>query len=80
MYQFCRFVFNYANWSPKYKNKIKKTNLFALTREIYDICIEYETHIETLSGDTFAGKYAAILESESEAESDTNIESETLDS
>ena len=75
MYQFCRFVFNYANWSPKYKNKIKKTNLFALTREIYNICIEYETHIETLSGDTFAGKYAAILESESEAEAELELES-----
>lgn len=61
LYQLCRFLFNYITWSPENKRKIKKTKFYSLTREVKEICLGYEEHVENIS-DNFAGKSVSLCE------------------
>lgn len=61
IYQLCRFLFNYMKWSPENKSKIKKTKFYSLTREVKEICLGYEEHVENIS-DNFAGKNVSLYE------------------
>lgn len=61
IYQLCRFLFNYMNWSPENKSKIKKTKFYSLTRVVKEICLGYEEHVENIS-DNFAGKNVSLRE------------------
>jgi hypothetical protein len=61
LYQLCRFLFNYSNWSPENKAKIKITKFFSLTKSVVDKCLEYEKYIEHLSSE-FSGKVCSINE------------------
>lgn len=61
LYQLCRFLCNYTSWTPENKLKIKQTNFVCLKREVYDICLNYENHIEKLSSD-YAGQYCSLNE------------------
>lgn len=60
LYQLCRFLFNYTRWNPENKAKINKTKFIALTRKVYDICLDYETHIEKLYN--YEGKICSLNE------------------
>ena len=48
LYQLCRFLFNYSSWDIKNKNRIKKTVFVSSTQKVFDICLNYEKHIEEL--------------------------------
>ena len=63
IYQFCRFLFNYILWSSENELKIKSkpTKLNFLKREVYDICLDYETYIEKLTTE-YAGKFCSLNE------------------
>jgi hypothetical protein len=55
LYQLCRFLFNYTNWSPENKSKIKTTRFHSLSKKVVDTCIDYERDVERLSTD-FSGR------------------------
>ena len=59
LYQLCRFQFNYTKWSPENKSKIKQTRFVCLMREVYDICLDYESYVETLITE-YGGKHCAL--------------------
>jgi hypothetical protein len=61
LYQLCRFLFNYTNWSQENKSKIKKTNLYSLTKHVIDTCVKYEEEVEYMSSE-FAGKTCSLRE------------------
>jgi hypothetical protein len=61
LYQLCRFLFNYTNWSEENKSKIKKTNLYSLTKHVIDTCVKYEEEVEYMSSE-FAGKTCSLRE------------------
>ena len=61
IYQLCRFLFNYTNWSQESREKIKQTVFHSLTVDVVDICSQYEEHIEKMSTD-FAGKVCSLRE------------------
>jgi hypothetical protein len=62
LYQLCRFLFTYLHWSAENKAKIKKTKFYSLTREVVDICLDYEKHIERLADSDFAGRIVCLSE------------------
>ena len=52
LYQLCRFLFNYVNWSyDEYTNPIKPTRFISFKQSVYNICLDYEKYIETLTND-----------------------------
>jgi hypothetical protein len=59
LYQLCRFLFNYAKWSPE--KKIKTTKFICMHREVYDICLDYESYIEKLTVE-YSGRTCALNE------------------
>jgi hypothetical protein len=59
LYQLCRFLFNYAKWSPENISKIKKTKFICMHREVYDICLDYESYIEKLTVE-YSGRTCAL--------------------
>lgn len=61
LYQLCRFLFNYMNWSPEARSKIKKTQFYSLTKFVFDICLGYQESVERMSTD-FAGKTCSLRE------------------
>jgi hypothetical protein len=61
LYQLCRFLFNYTNWSEENKGKIKKTKLYSLTKHVIDTCVKYEEEVEYMSSE-FAGKTCSLRE------------------
>jgi len=61
VYQLCRFLCNYMQWSPENKRQIKKTKFYSLTKEVKEICLGYEEHVENIS-DNFAGKNVSLCE------------------
>ena len=61
LYQLCRFLFNYTNWSEENKDKIKKTKLYSLTKHVIDTCVKYEEEVEYMSSE-FAGKTCSLRE------------------
>ena len=44
--QLCRMNFNYTNWSPENKLKIKKTKIYSLNKSVADTFLSYEENIE----------------------------------
>jgi hypothetical protein len=61
LYQLCRFLFNFMNWSAEGKGRIRKTNFHSLSKSVVDTCLQYEEHVERLSTD-FAGKLCTLRE------------------
>lgn len=61
LYQLCRFLFNYTSWSSESREHIKQTKFYSLTREVVDICLEYEIHVERMSTE-FSGKVCSLRE------------------
>jgi hypothetical protein len=61
LYQLCRFLFNYTNWSEENIAKIKKTRIYSLTKHVIDTCIKYEEDVEHMSSE-FAGKTCSLRE------------------
>ena len=61
LYQLCRFLFNYMNWSPEARSKIKKTQFYSLTKFVFDTCLGYQESVERMSTD-FAGKTCSLRE------------------
>lgn len=61
LYQLCRFLFNYTNWSQEAKSRIKKTKFHSLTSAVYDVCLKYEEFIEHCNDD-FAGSTVTLSE------------------
>jgi hypothetical protein len=61
LYQLCRFLFNYTNWSEENKIKIKKTKLYSMTKHVIDTCVKYEEEVEYMSSN-FAGKTCSLRE------------------
>jgi len=61
LYQLCRFLFNYTNWTPESRAKIKRTKFYSLTKSVVDICRGYEKHLEHISTE-FAGKTVSLRE------------------
>lgn len=61
LYQLCRFLFNYNNWSENNIRKIKETRFYSLTKEVIDICIEYEKSVEQMITE-FSGKTCSLRE------------------
>lgn len=59
IYQLCRFLFNYSKWS--HESIIKQTRFISYTREVYDICLDYENYIEKLTNE-FAGHFCKLNE------------------
>jgi len=56
LYQLCRFLFNYLSWDIKNKTRIKQTVFVSSTQKVFDICLNYEQHIEELIRDS-SGKF-----------------------
>jgi hypothetical protein len=63
LYQLCRFLFNYMNWSPENKANIKTTQFYSLTESVMNTCLEYEENVERLSTD-FSGKSCSFRETQ----------------
>ena len=61
LYQLCRFLFNYTNWSANGRSKIKTTQFYSLTKSVVDTCLEYEEHVEHMYNE-FAGKTCSLRE------------------
>jgi hypothetical protein len=61
LYQLCRFLFNFTNWSEENKAKIKKTKIYSLTKHVIDTCIKYEEDVDHMSSE-FAGKTCSLRE------------------
>jgi hypothetical protein len=61
LYQLCRFLFNYSNWSSENKSKIKATKFHSLSKQVVDTCIQYEWYVELLSSD-LTGKSITLRE------------------
>jgi hypothetical protein len=61
IYQLCRFLFNFTNWSVENTKKIKTTQFYSLSKTVVDTCLHYEEHVELLSSD-FAGKSCTLRE------------------
>jgi hypothetical protein len=61
LYQLCRFLFNYTNWSENGKSKIKNTQFYSLTKSVVDTCLDYEAHVERMCTD-FVGKTCSLRE------------------
>lgn len=61
LYQLCRFLFNYTNWSHAGKDKIKPTKFYSLTKSVVDTCLEYEESVERMCTE-FAGKKCSLRE------------------
>ena len=61
LYQLCRFLFNYAKWSPENILKIKTTKFICMHRKVYDICLDYESYIEKLTIE-YSGRTCALNE------------------
>lgn len=61
LYQLCRFLFNYMNWSPEAKSMIKTTQFYSLTKKVVDVCLKYQENVELMSTD-FAGKTCSLRE------------------
>ena len=57
IYQLCRFLFNYSKWS--HESIIKDTRFISYTREVYDVCLDYENYIEKLTTE-FAGQFCKL--------------------
>lgn len=51
LYQLCRFTFKYDIWSEIEIAEMKKTRFVCYTRKAYDICLDYEKHVDELSND-----------------------------
>jgi hypothetical protein len=60
LYQLCRFLFNYTNWSANGKFNIKTTQFYSLTKSVIDTCLEYEEHVENMN--EFAGRICSLRE------------------
>lgn len=61
LYQLCRFVFNYINWSEESRTKIKETTFYSFTKNVIDACFHYEENVERLCTE-FAGKSCTLRE------------------
>jgi len=61
LYQLCRFLFNYTNWSIEGRSKIKETQFYSLTKSVVDTCLEYEENVERMSTE-FAGRTCSLRE------------------
>lgn len=61
LYQLCRFLFNYSNWSVEAINKIKKTKFHSLRESVASICKNYERHVEKISTE-FSGRKCSLNE------------------
>jgi hypothetical protein len=61
LYQLCRFLFNYTNWAPENKAKIKRTKFYSLKKSVVDTCLDYEANVERMSSE-FAGKTCSLRE------------------
>jgi hypothetical protein len=46
LYQLCRFLFNYASW--KNTSHIKKTRIYALSKEVIETCLQYEDIVDDI--------------------------------
>lgn len=61
LYQLCRFVFNYMNWSEENRIKIKETTIYLLNKDVLFACFEYEKNVERLCTE-FTGKSCTLRE------------------
>jgi hypothetical protein len=81
LYQLCRFLFNYDKWKPESRDKIKKTQIYSLTKSVIDTCVEYEKHIERIITE-FSGKSCSLREIEglpAEEPTERDIKNEAFD-
>lgn len=77
LYQLCRFLFSYRNWSGVPRDNIKKTVFHSLTKTVAETCLQYEEYVERLSTD-FAGKTCSLREIDGlEPETPTEREKKT---
>jgi len=61
LYQLCRFVFNYMNWSEEGRIKIKETTIYLLNKDVLFACFEYEKNVERICTE-FSGKSCTLCE------------------
>jgi hypothetical protein len=61
LYQLCRFLFNYTNWTESNKEKIKQTIIHSFTNSVYETIKKYEIDVERMSTD-FAGSTVSLQE------------------
>lgn len=61
IYQLCRFMFNYTNWGEVAKQRKKHTKFYSFTKEVADICLEYEKQVERMCTE-FAGQVCSLNE------------------
>lgn len=76
LYQLCRFLFSFRNWSQSSRDIIKTTVFHTLTKSVADTCLNYEAYVERLSTD-FAGKTCSLREIDGEPETLTEHEKKT---
>ena len=48
LYQLCRYLFNYTNWSDSNIKKIKKTKVYSDEIDYHQSCIEYKKQIDII--------------------------------
>lgn len=61
LYQLCRFMFKFEYWTPENRLKIKKTKFHSLTKEVIDICSNYESHVEKICAE-YQGEKCTLRE------------------
>jgi hypothetical protein len=61
LYQLCRFLFNYTNWTEDNIIKIKKTKIHCLSSIVFQLISKYEDDVEKMSTE-FAGKICSLGE------------------
>ena len=49
LYQLCRFLFNYTNWTEDNIIKIKKTKIHCLSSIVFQLISKYEDDVEKMS-------------------------------
>jgi len=61
LYQLCRFMFKFEYWTTENRLKIKKTKFHSLTKEVIDICCDYESHVQKIC-DEYQGEKCTLRE------------------
>lgn len=73
LYQLCRFLFNYINWSDDEVKRMKPTRLYVTSQTIVDCCLDYEKQIDKITEEM-----TGSLRTKSEVQGDVVVKEKKL--
>lgn len=73
LYQLCRFLFNYINWTKSELKSKKSTRIYVSSQKIIDCCLKYEMQIDKITNEM-----TGSLRTKSEVQGDVVIKEKKL--